>query len=116
MSVIQFTYRASIAPGSTCCKIFVQPAVLINILALLVFLVPAESGEKITLSISTMLTMVVFLMTIMMDIPPTEDIPIISIYYAVTMVLTTAATVFSVVSLRIHHNGNFDIPVSHKVR
>ena len=30
-----------------------------------VFLIPAESGEKITLGISTMLNMTVFLMTVM---------------------------------------------------
>jgi hypothetical protein len=38
--------------------------VLINLLALFVFLIPAESGEKITLGISTMLNMTIFLMTV----------------------------------------------------
>ena len=56
---------------------YIQPAVCINILALCVFLIPNESGEKITLGISTMLNMIVFLMTIMVDLPPTEDIPIL---------------------------------------
>ena len=28
---------------------YIQPAVLINIIALFVFLIPAESGEKVTL-------------------------------------------------------------------
>ena len=95
---------------------YIQPAVLINILALFVFLIPAESGEKITLGISTMLNMIVFLMTIMVDLPPTEDIPIISIYYAFTMVLTTAATVLGVLSLRLHHNGQRGVPVSPRLR
>ena len=31
---------------------YIQPSVLINLLALFVFLIPAESGEKITLGIS----------------------------------------------------------------
>ena len=43
---------------------YIQPSVLINILALFVFLIPAESGEKITLGISTMLNMTIFLMTV----------------------------------------------------
>jgi len=95
---------------------YIQPAVLINVLALFVFLIPAESGEKITLGISTMLNMIVFLMTIMVNLPPTEDIPIISIYYAFTMILTTAATVLGVISLRIHHNGQRGVPVSPRLR
>ena len=62
---------------------YIQPSVLINLLALFVFLIPAESGgpllflvqqqivltmvssgEKITLGISTMLNMTIFLMTV----------------------------------------------------
>ena len=37
-----------------------------------VFLIPAESGEKITLGISTMLNMTVFLMTVMQVLKPNE--------------------------------------------
>ena len=47
---------------------YIQPSVLINILALFVFLIPAESGEKITLGISTMLNMTIFLMTVRTNI------------------------------------------------
>jgi len=90
---------------------YIQPAVLINILALFVFLIPAESGEKITLGISTMLNMTVFLMTVTSGIPPTDQTPILSIYYASVMVLTTAATVMGVIVLRIHHQGRRGIPV-----
>jgi len=90
---------------------YIQPAVLINILALFVFLIPAESGEKITLGISTMLNMTVFLMTVTSGIPPTDQTPILSMYYATVMVLTTAATVLGVIVLRIHHQGRRGIPV-----
>ena len=57
---------------------YIQPAVLINIIALFVFLIPAESGEKVTLGISTMLNMTVFLMTVPSGIPPTDNTPILS--------------------------------------
>ena len=43
-----------------------------------VFLIPAESGEKITLGISTMLNMTVFLMTVMSGLPATDQTPILS--------------------------------------
>lgn len=46
--------------------------------ALLVFYVPSESGEKVTLGISALLSMTVFLMTIRDTLPPTEKTPLIS--------------------------------------
>ena len=46
--------------------------------ALLVFYVPSESGEKVTLGISAVLSMTVFLMTIRESLPPTEKTPLIS--------------------------------------
>jgi len=95
---------------------YIQPAVLINILALFVFLIPAESGEKITLGISTMLNMTVFLMTVMSGLPATDQTPILSMYYATVMVLTTAATVTGVLILRIHHQGRRGIPVPQYLR
>ena len=61
---------------------YIQPAVLINIIALFVFLIPAESGEKVTLGISTMLNMTVFLMTVTSGIPPTDNTPILSEIWA----------------------------------
>ena len=48
--------------------------------ALLVFYVPSESGEKVTLGISALLSMTVFLMTIRESLPPTENTPLISMY------------------------------------
>ncbi len=46
-------------------------------LALLVFFVPCDSGEKVTLGISALLSMTVFLMTIRESLPPTEKTPLI---------------------------------------
>lgn len=42
------------------------------------FYVPSESGEKVTLGISALLSMTVFLMTIRDTLPPTEKTPLIS--------------------------------------
>ena len=44
------------------------------------FLIPAESGEKVTLAISAMLSLIVFLMNVDDGIPQTDRIPIISIF------------------------------------
>lgn len=56
-------------------------AVLVCSPALLVFYVPSESGEKVTLGISALLSMTVFLMTIRETLPPTEKTPLISEYF-----------------------------------
>ena len=75
---------------------YIQPAVLINIIALFVFLIPAESGEKVTLGISTMLNMTVFLMTVTSGIPPTDNTPILSEISAdILFTLTTLPQVFT---------------------
>ena len=50
-------------------------------------------------------------MTVTSGIPPTDNTPILSIYYATVMVLTTAATVLGVIVLRIHHQGRRGILV-----
>ena len=57
---------------------YVLPALLINIISLFVFMMPSESGEKITLAISAMLNMTVFLMAVMEQLPPTDTISILS--------------------------------------
>ena len=57
---------------------YVLPALLINIISLFVFMMPSASGEKITLAISAMLNMTVFLMAVMEQLPPTDTISILS--------------------------------------
>jgi nicotinic acetylcholine receptor alpha-7 len=44
----------------------------------MVFYVPNDSGEKVTLGISAMLTMVVFLMTMTDAMPPATSTPLLS--------------------------------------
>ncbi|XP_050704545.1 neuronal acetylcholine receptor subunit alpha-10-like, partial [Eriocheir sinensis] len=83
----------------------ILPCVLINGIALLVFYVPSESGEKVTLGISALLSMTVFLMTIRESLPPTEKTPLISMYYGVTICLVSLASGMSVLTLNIHHRG-----------
>ncbi|XP_017770382.1 PREDICTED: neuronal acetylcholine receptor subunit alpha-10-like [Nicrophorus vespilloides] len=83
----------------------ILPCVLINCIALLVFYVPSESGEKVTLGISALLSMTVFLMTIRETLPPTEKTPLISLYYGTSICLVTFASGLSVVTLNIYHRG-----------
>ncbi|XP_023342572.1 neuronal acetylcholine receptor subunit alpha-10 isoform X2 [Eurytemora carolleeae] len=83
----------------------ILPCVLINGIALLVFYVPSESGEKVTLGISALLSMTVFLMTIRESLPPTEKTPLITLYYGVSICLVSFASAMAVVTLNIHYRG-----------
>ncbi|XP_042890198.1 neuronal acetylcholine receptor subunit alpha-10-like [Penaeus japonicus] len=94
----------------------ILPCVLINGIALLVFYVPSESGEKVTLGISALLSMTVFLMTIRESLPPTEKTPLISMYYGVTICLVSFASGMSVLTLNIHHRGVRGMEVPHVVK
>ncbi|XP_019867563.2 neuronal acetylcholine receptor subunit alpha-7-like [Aethina tumida] len=94
----------------------ILPCILINCIALLVFYVPSESGEKVTLGISALLSMTVFLMTIRESLPPTEKTPLISMYYGVTICLVTFATGLSVVTLNIYYSGVQDTAIPKFVR
>ncbi|CAL8403889.1 unnamed protein product [Boreogadus saida] len=73
------------------------PCVLISRLASLVFLVPADSGEKISLGITVLLSLTVFMLLMAEIMPATSDsVPLIAEYFATTMVivgLSVTATV-----------------------
>ncbi|XP_020285197.1 neuronal acetylcholine receptor subunit alpha-10-like isoform X2 [Pseudomyrmex gracilis] len=94
----------------------ILPCILINGMALLVFCVPSESGEKVTLGISALLSMTVFLMTIRETLPPTEKTPLISLYYGVSICLVSFASALAVVTLNLHHRGVRGIQVPNIVR
>lgn len=78
----------------------ILPCVLISLIALMGFYMPTDSGEKVTLGITSLLSTTVFLMMVAEGMPPTsEALPLIGIYYGVTIVLValaTAMTVFTV--------------------
>ena len=52
----------------------VMPCVLITLVALLGFYMPPESGEKVSMGITTLLSVTVFLMIVAESMPPTSDI------------------------------------------
>ena len=52
----------------------VMPCVLITLVTLLGFYMPPESGEKVSMGITTLLSIVVFLMIVAESMPPTSDV------------------------------------------
>ncbi|XP_037103164.1 neuronal acetylcholine receptor subunit alpha-7-like [Syngnathus acus] len=81
------------------------PSILISILALFVFLLPADSGEKITLGVAVMLSLIL-LMTLGANVIPanSDSVPLIAQYFIITIVIVTLSVIVTVVVLQFHHH------------
>ncbi|XP_071422464.1 acetylcholine receptor subunit delta isoform X2 [Pithys albifrons albifrons] len=88
----------------------VIPCILIAFMVILVFYLPANSGEKMTLVISVLLAQSVFLLLISQRLPATSHaVPLIGKYLLFIMLLVTAVVIISVVVLNFH----FRTPSTH---
>ncbi|KAI4486456.1 hypothetical protein M0804_005826 [Polistes exclamans] len=88
------------------------PCVGISFLSVLVFYLPSDSGEKVSLSISILLSLTVFFLLLAEIIPPTSlTVPLLGKYLLFTMVLVTFSVVVTIAVL----NVNFRSPVTHRM-
>ncbi|KAB7502802.1 Acetylcholine receptor subunit alpha-like 1 [Armadillidium nasatum] len=88
------------------------PCVGISFLSILVFYLPSDSGEKVSLSISILLSLTVFFLLLAEIIPPTSlAVPLLGKYLLFTMILVTLSVMVTIGVLNI----NFRSPSTHKM-
>ncbi|XP_024085262.1 acetylcholine receptor subunit alpha-type acr-16 isoform X5 [Cimex lectularius] len=82
----------------------IVPCVLISSMALLGFTLPPDSGEKLTLGVTILLSLTVFLNLVAESMPTTSDaVPLIGTYFNCIMFMVASSVVLTVVVLNFHH-------------
>ncbi|OAF68262.1 hypothetical protein A3Q56_03990 [Intoshia linei] len=79
------------------------PCVSMSFLTVLVFYLPSQSGEKISLCISILFSLTVFFLMLSKIIPPTFlVVPLIGKYLLFTIIIVTLSIVATVIVINIH--------------
>lgn len=84
------------------------PCLWLSALGVLAFILPPNSGEKVTLGITVLLAYTVFSLLIAENIPATsETVPLIGIYLTMIMTLTSLSIILTVFILHLHYATTF---------
>ncbi|XP_046650083.1 acetylcholine receptor subunit alpha-like isoform X1 [Daphnia pulicaria] len=88
------------------------PCMGISFLTILTFYLPSDSGEKVTLSISILISLHVFFLLVVEIIPPTSlVVPLLGKYLIFAMILVSISICVTVVVLNVH----FRSPQTHRM-
>ncbi|CAJ0592987.1 unnamed protein product [Cylicocyclus nassatus] len=86
--------------------ILIMPTVLMAFLSMMVFYLPCEASEKITLAISILLALVVFLLLVSKILPPTSsNIPLMAKYLLMTFVMNMITIMVTVIIINVYFRG-----------
>ncbi|BFZ22131.1 hypothetical protein BsWGS_25170 [Bradybaena similaris] len=89
------------------------PVIVTSILCIVVFLLPAESGEKVGYSLTILLTYTVMLTLVASYMPPTsKHTSVLGVYLTIILFIGVVTTLVTVVVLHLHHHpNNKDVPI-----
>ena len=107
--VVGFIYRTTITFRLERKSLYVivnivLPILFMCILNVLVFILPAESGERVSYAITVLLAIAVF-MTIISDTLPkkSEPLPLISYFLMIDLIVSALISLFTILNLRMYH-------------
>ncbi|XP_055957696.1 CHRNA7-FAM7A fusion protein-like [Patella vulgata] len=90
----------------------VLPVILLAFLNVFVFLLPTESGEKLSFSVTVLLAQAVFLSFISGLMPQTSDsTSSLSIYISAQLILSAIYVLLTCFNLSIHHGDSSNRPI-----
>ncbi|CAF1121265.1 unnamed protein product [Rotaria sordida] len=96
---------------------FVIPCFLISCMTILGFLLSPDSGEKLTLHVTTLLTVVMFSLLLSEILPPSSNaIPIITAYFICITIMSAVSVAVSVLILSLHFRNSTNHTMSLWVR
>lgn len=82
------------------------PTLIVTIMAGLGFLLPAESGEKVSLETTVLLSLTVFQLVIADNLPSAAAIPIIVVFYDLCLFLSAFACITAVLVLNVYYRDS----------
>ncbi|CDW56203.1 nicotinic acetylcholine receptor non alpha [Trichuris trichiura] len=92
--------------------VLIIPTVLMAFLSMMVFYLPACAGEKITLTLNVLLSLVVFLLLVSKILPPTSStIPLMAKYLLLTFLLNIITILVTVLIINVFFRG----PTTHRM-
>ncbi|RUS70773.1 hypothetical protein EGW08_021464 [Elysia chlorotica] len=81
----------------------ILPSLIVKSIAIIGFLLPPECGEKLNLEITVLLSLLVFQLVILNNMPhSSENIPVIALYFLVSMIMIALSCLCTVVVLNVH--------------
>ena len=81
----------------------IVPCVLIASISVLGFYFPPESGEKVSLEITILMSLTFFMQVVRDMQPPSSHIPLISSYFTFIMVMVASSVFATILVLNYHH-------------
>lgn len=92
----------------------VAPILILGFINILVFVLPAESGERLSFSVTVLLALAVYMTMVGENLPKTSDpMSVLSFYLLTIMLLSTLITVATIFNLEIYHR-NCDVTGRYK--
>ena len=83
----------------------IVPVIVVSFLNILVFLMPADSGERVSFAVTVLLAMSVFLTIVSDNLPESSqpNISLLSCFLFSDLVVSSLVTVSTILGLRYHH-------------